>query len=60
MSKTWTTTELAHEIERFEGELRAAGKTEQTIRTYIDRAERFVRWLDGGYDPTAHSGNSRK
>jgi hypothetical protein len=58
MSKTWTTTELLQEIGQFESELRAAGKKEQTIHTYVDRAERFVRWLDGGYDPKGESGRS--
>lgn len=51
MAKSWTANELMKEIGRFEAELRAAGKKDQTIHTYIDRAQRFVRWLDGAYDP---------
>jgi len=49
--KAWTAAEPHDQVGQFEAELRTAGKKEQTIRTYVDRAERFVRWLDGGYDP---------
>jgi hypothetical protein len=37
---------------RFEAELRAAGEAARTIHTYVDRAERFLGWLVGDYDPT--------
>jgi hypothetical protein len=31
----------------------AAGKESNTVQTYIDRAGRYVRWLEGQYDPRA-------
>lgn len=47
----WTTLELKRELLRFEAELRAADLRESSIRTYVDRSETFVRWLDGDYKP---------
>jgi len=47
----WTLAELHVEFERWEGELRRAGKSENTIATYIGRSETFLRWLAGDYDP---------
>jgi len=49
--QTWTLGELRPELERFEGELRAAGLKRTTINTYVDRAEVFLRWLAGDYHP---------
>ena len=51
MKDAWTIAELRSELLRFEAELRAAGKAARTIHTYVDRAERFLRWLVGDYDP---------
>ena len=47
----WTTEELYAGLERFRDELVAAGKADHTVQTYVDRAERYIRWLDGKYDP---------
>jgi len=47
----WTLADLYAEIERFEEELRRAGLREASIQTYVDRARRFLRWLDGAYAP---------
>lgn len=49
--KTWTTNELHHDLGRFEQELVQAGLSQAAIKTYVDRAERFSRWLDGSYRP---------
>lgn len=45
----WSISELREELQRFEAEARRAGLAENSIRTYTDRAERFVRWLAGDY-----------
>jgi hypothetical protein len=45
----WTIAELRDELARFEAEARAAGLAESSVRTYVDRSERFVRWLAGDY-----------
>jgi hypothetical protein len=51
MKDAWTIAELRSELLRFEAEPRATGKAARTIHTYVDRAERFLRWLVGDYDP---------
>ena len=51
VAESWTVRQLEDELRRYEGELRQAGLREQTVHTYVDRAARFVRWLDGGYVP---------
>ena len=45
----WTVSELRAELARFEAEARRAGLAENSIHTYVDRAERFVRWLAGDF-----------
>ena len=49
--KSWTLTELRTKLGQFEAELRAAGLSENSIRTYVDRSEVFLRWLVGNYVP---------
>jgi hypothetical protein len=51
--RCWTTEELYADLERFRAELIAAGKADHTVQTYVDRAQRYIRWLDGKYDPEA-------
>ena len=51
MSGSWTTESLLSELSRYEQDLKSAGMTEQTVKTYVDRARRFIRWLDGDYQP---------
>jgi hypothetical protein len=48
----WSTRELRNELNRYEEELRAAGKTRNTINTYLQHPERFINWLEGRYRPT--------
>lgn len=50
-SETWTLVELHEELRRFERELRAKGLAENSVKTYVDRTERFLRWLSGEYEP---------
>lgn len=49
--QTWTTADLWHEPRRYEVQLRAAGLKENTVRTYVDRASTFLRWIAGDYTP---------
>jgi hypothetical protein len=51
MDTTWTMPELRHALVDFESDLRAAGLSDNTVTTYIDRAERFLRYLTGDYRP---------
>jgi hypothetical protein len=46
---TWTIAELQAELARFEAEARRAGLKEASVKTYVDRSARFVRWLAGDY-----------
>lgn len=39
-------------LDRYEAELRRAGKTRNTIATYVQHPERFINWLVGGYRPS--------
>ena len=43
--------ELRAELLRFERELRGAGLKDNSVMTYVDRSERFLKWLEGGYRP---------
>lgn len=47
----WSLDDLRRELDRFEAELRAAGLKDTSVRTYIDRSGRFLRWLGGDYQP---------
>lgn len=52
MTDTWTMLELRQALRDFESELRRAGKSDNTVHTYVDRAERFLRYLSGDYRPS--------
>lgn len=47
----WTARELRDELNRYEEELRAAGKARNTVSTYVQHPERFINWLTGRYRP---------
>jgi hypothetical protein len=47
----YSTAELRSELRRFERQLRAAGLKETSITTYVDRTGRFLKWLEGDYQP---------
>jgi hypothetical protein len=42
----WSVGELKSALNRYEEELRAAGKTRNTISTYVQHPERFIKWLE--------------
>lgn len=44
--------ELRTELERFKAELQAAGLRPNSVWTYVNRSEYFVRWLAGEYKPS--------
>jgi hypothetical protein len=50
-TSSWTHAELRAQLAQFERDLRAAGLTESTVHTYVDRSERFLRYLVGEYRP---------
>lgn len=54
--KSWTVEELRQELDRFERELRDADLAENTVNTYVQRSEIFVRWLAGDYKPRGPQG----
>lgn len=65
--RSWTLAQLKSELERYEVELRAAGKGQLTIDTYVGQSERFLRFLVGDYrpdtrldQPTAGDGRRRR
>ena len=63
--RSWSLAELRSELERYEVELRAAGKGQLTIDTYVGQSERFVRFLIGDYRPDMRpdrpaAGNGRR
>jgi len=51
--------ELRSELDRYRSALVAAGKVPNTVQTYVDRADRFIRWLAGEYDPAHQSSGAR-
>ena len=51
MTDSWTMRELRQVLGDFEDDLRAAGLSENTVTTYVDRADRFLRYLSGDYRP---------
>lgn len=57
---TWNTEDLRGELRRFEQELRAANLADSSVTTYVDRSERFIRWLDGDYRPGESAISSRR
>jgi hypothetical protein len=54
----WTEQELRDALSKYETELRKAGKTRNTIATYVQHPERFINWLVGSYRPTTTTGAS--
>lgn len=49
--ESWTESDLRGALDRYEAELRAAGKARNTITTYVQHPERFINWLVGSYTP---------
>ncbi len=49
--RSWTLRELHDELRRFEAELKVAGLRPNSVHTYVNRSEIFLRWLSGDYTP---------
>ena len=47
----YSVSDLRGELLRFEHELREAGFAGNSVQTYVDRTRRFLRWLEGDYQP---------
>lgn len=47
----YSVSELREQLLRFERELREAGLADNSVTTYVDRTGRFLRWLEGDYQP---------
>ena len=45
----WTLDELQQELKRFEEAARRAGLRENSVNTYVQRSNIFLRWLAGDY-----------
>ena len=52
MQPQFTTDQLRAELKRFERQLQNASYAESSVTTYVDRASRFLDWIDGTYVPT--------
>jgi hypothetical protein len=51
MENTWTMSELRRCLAEFKRDLQSAGLAANTVHTYVDRSERFLRYLAGEYQP---------
>jgi hypothetical protein len=43
--------EIEAALARYEREVRAAGLAPDTVKTYLQHAKQFVRWLNGDFTP---------
>jgi len=60
VADSWNIESLREELDRYRSELVAAGKVPNTVQTYVDRADRFIRWLAGEYDPAENAISSKQ
>ncbi|MDG4803135.1 hypothetical protein [Micromonospora sp. WMMD980] len=49
--KSWTVEQLRAEVERYERAIRQADMTEDTVESYVSRANRFISWLGHDWKP---------
>jgi hypothetical protein len=49
--RTWTVEQLHSELDRYERSIRDADITEETVESYVSRANRFVSFLAGDWKP---------
>ena len=49
--RAWTISELNDSLDIYEQELRDKGLRRSSINTYVQRPERFIRWLADDYSP---------
>ena len=53
MTDTWTMLELHQALREVESDLRRAGNSDNTVHTYVDRADRFSATYAVSTDPTS-------
>ncbi len=53
---SWTTSELNTALDVYEQELRDRGLRRNTINTYVQHPERFIRWLANASTPQGPGG----
>ena len=58
-TQTWTIDELSLALDQYEQELRDKGLRRNTINTYVQHPERFIRWLAERYSPTGPRSESQ-
>ena len=57
--RSWTATELHESLDQYEQELRDNGLRRNTVNTYVQHPERFIRWLTDEYSPTGPRSDNR-
>lgn len=58
--QTWSETDLFNALDHYEAELRNSGKTRNTINTYVQHPERFIKWLVANYRETSGASEPRQ
>lgn len=54
----WTLLELRDDLDAYRADLEAAKLRPMAVRTYVDRSETFIRWLEGAYTSKGPHGRS--
>ena len=57
--RSWTATALHEALDQYEQELRDNGLRRNTVNTYVQHPERFIRWLTDRYRPTGPRSENR-
>ena len=57
--RSWTALELHEALNQYEQELRDNGLRRNTVNTYVQHPERFIRWLTDEYSPTGPRSENR-
>lgn len=52
MTKSYTTDQLRTLLDDFKKALEELGYAKASVNTYVDRARRFLSWVDGDFVPT--------
>lgn len=57
--KQWTSRELFFKLGEFQTELERAGLADSSVKTYVQRSDAFIRWLDGRFVPQGPTKRTR-